>query len=108
MKKTTQNITKKEIKTHRELLTLTHKEIDVSVDIDYAKGCVSLIEKPSSFGSKVEIKKWVFGERSLPYMDSWINIIEAMGEAVRFAKTKLEDNLAKNTAFKIKNNIITK
>lgn len=67
-----------------EIYEFKHKEIKVMVKIDYPKGQISLVENASQF------KKWIFADREIEYMDSWIIILEGMQEAIKDAKSKLE------------------
>ncbi len=72
------------IKKQSETIVHTHKGIEVTVSIDYARNNVSLVDQTGV------CKKWAFGDRSLEYMQGWLDIIEAMEMAVRYAKTQLE------------------
>lgn len=92
MKKTEKTI--RQITKHREVITIKHKGIGVTVDINYEKGIVSLVDTNQS------VKKWVFAQRTLEYMQGWLNIMEAMQEAVRYAKIMLENRLAENSRFR--------
>lgn len=65
--------------------TIEHKGIAVRFSVDFDKGEVSLLEKDNS------TKKWLFSGRRLEYLDSWLNILEAMQEAVKEGKKMLED-----------------
>lgn len=56
----------------------THKNgISITVDIDYVKKEISLVEKDGTN------KKWVFAERGPEYMHGWRNILIAMEWAVQ-------------------------
>lgn len=65
--------------------TIEHKGIAVRFSVDFDEGEVSLLDKDNS------AKKWLFAGRGLEYLDSWLNILEAMQEAVKEAKKLLED-----------------
>lgn len=65
--------------------TIEHKGIAVRFSVDFDKGEVSLLDKDNS------AKKWLFAGRGLEYLNSWLNILEAMQEAVKEAKKLLED-----------------
>jgi hypothetical protein len=65
--------------------TIEHKGIAVRFSVDFDKGEVSLLDKDNS------AKKWLFAGRGLEYLDSWLNILEAMQEAVKEAKKMLEE-----------------
>lgn len=56
----------------------THKNgIGITVDIDYLKKTVSLVEKNGTN------KKWIFAERTPEYLHGWRNILIAMEWAVQ-------------------------
>ncbi len=80
-----------------EIKTIEHKDIKVTVKIDFDKGEVSLVE---SFMGDFEPKKWVFATRGLEYMNGWIDIIDSMKFAVQYAKKELESDLAEKSKFK--------
>lgn len=77
-----------------EKYSYTHKDITVVLEIDYLANKISLID---GFG---KAKKYVFAERGVEYMNSWVNILEAMQEAIKNAKEKYEANLAEVSKFK--------
>jgi hypothetical protein len=81
-----------------EIKTVEHKGIKVPIQINYDKGEVTLVE---NFHTDSEMsyraKQWLFKGRSLEYMDSWINILEAMTVAVKECKALLEKDLAEKT-----------
>ncbi len=86
---------------HVEIKTVEHKGIKVVVKIDYINGKASLVELLQANGEvQTPAKKWVFAERGLEYMDSWIIILEAMTVAVKECKKDLEFSLAQSSAFK--------
>jgi hypothetical protein len=65
--------------------TIEHKGIAVRFSVDFDEGEVSLLDKDNS------AKQWLFAGRGLEYLNSWLNILEAMQEAVKEGKKLLED-----------------
>ena len=83
-----------------EIRTITHKNIDVVIKIDYNQGTASLVELENTFReTKSNAKNWVFSKRGLEYMDSWLNILEAMSVAVKECKKELEKDLSEKSKF---------
>ena len=80
-----------------EIRTIEHKEVKVTIRIDYDKGTASLMEYVDNSWKR---KKWLFADRGLEYMNGWQNVLEAMQEAVKLCKIELEEDLARKTAFK--------
>jgi hypothetical protein len=66
----------------------TYNNIAVAVEVDYAKGTVSVVEKLQN--GTYAPKKWVFCDRQLEYMQGWLNILEAIQFAVGEATKLLE------------------
>lgn len=87
------------MKKHLEIKTIEHKGIEVTLEVDYDRALVSLLEW-SSFGSRWEKKEYVFANRGLEYMRPWLNILEAMTVAVKEGQRCLEQKLAEDSAFK--------
>lgn len=83
----------------KETYQFTHNKIDIYVKIDYLNNKISLKEPVNSFGG-FQIKKWVFAERGVEFMQGWLDILEAMQEAIKDAKLKYEHNLAEESKFK--------
>lgn len=84
---------------HLEIKTIEHKGIRVRIKINYDTSVASLVEwQPANDSTKV--KEWIFANRGLEYMGSWINIIEAMAHAVRQCQKDLEADLAEKSKFK--------
>lgn len=82
----------------KEVYDFTHKEITVTVMIDYVDNEISLLDRNG------DSKKWLFSNRGVEFMNGWLTILEAMSLAVVDAKKKYEANLAAVSAFKpIKN-----
>ncbi len=92
---------KKEIKQETEKVVeiygFTHKEVTVTVKIDYKRNEISLLE---SYDANSGAKRYIFGGRGVEYMQGWLNILEAMQEAVKDAKKRYEAELAERSAFK--------
>lgn len=76
------------MKKHLEVKTIEHKGIKVTVAIDYDRGTASFVEH--KFDRGWDDKKFVFSRRELPYMNGWLNILEAMSVAVKECKKELE------------------
>lgn len=88
------------MKKHLEVKTITHKGIDIIVEIDYDKGIASLVEASRNLqGKPYNPKNWVFSNRGLEYMNGWLNIIEAMKVAIQECKKDLEFSLAQSSKF---------
>jgi hypothetical protein len=94
---------------HIEINTIEHKEIAVTYKVDYDNGTATLVEMNPH--GKYEPKNWMFRNRSLSYMDGWVNILEAQIVAVKECKKllgeayereeELKKKLAKDLAKKI-------
>lgn len=80
-----------------EIYGFTHKEVTVTVKIDYKFNEISLLE---GFNGNGGGKKWYFAGRGVEYMQGWLNILEAMQEAIKDAKKRYEAELAERSAFK--------
>lgn len=77
---------------HLEIKTVETNGIKVVIKVDYDQQTISLVEILRANGSmQTPPKKWVFAERTIEYMDSWVNIFEAMKEAVNIAKKDLRE-----------------
>lgn len=81
---------------HMEVVTLKHKEVSVTVSINYDLGEVSLVEQPRRMGYNgnsylMDSKKWVFAGRGLEYMQGWLDILEAMRLAVKYGQAMLQE-----------------
>lgn len=82
---------------HIEIYEHIHKGISVLVKIDYFTNEISLLEDKT-----MQRKEWIFAKRGVEYMNGWINILEAMQEAIKHAKKKYEANLAEESKFRNK------
>lgn len=74
---------------HLEIETYNHAGIRVTVEIDYAKETISLLDSPQ----KNAYKKWVFAGRQLEYMQGWRRILDAMLFAIDTASAKLKKHV---------------
>lgn len=88
---------------NQEIITIEHKGITVAIKLDYDDGTCSLVEKDDN---KWKTKQWVFPNRTLDYLDSWNNILEAMQVAVKQGKKLLENDLAEKT--KLREDLVIK
>ena len=79
---------------HLEVKTYEHCGISVTVKIDYGNGSISLVERNKvSNGVNTPafvIKNWIFAERGLEFMGSWLTILDAMKYAIEEARKELE------------------
>lgn len=80
-----------------EVYGFTHKDITVTVKIDYKRNEISLLE---SYDGNSGAKKYVFAGRGVEYMQGWLNILEAMQEAIKDAKKRYEAELAERSKFR--------
>lgn len=78
-----------------EIYTFTHKKIDITVKIDYKLNEITLLENIYQGA-----KKYIFAHRGVEYMQGWLNVLEAMQEAIKDAKKRYEAELAEQSAFK--------
>ena len=67
-----------------------HNGIAITVDIDFEKGTVTLVERMGN--GTYQPKRWLFAEREQQYMAGWKAILEAMMHAIDEAKKLLEAN----------------
>lgn len=75
---------------HLEVVTYTHKGVDVTVQIDYDNELISLVkEQSNSVPKRFDAKQWVFANRGLDYMEGWQDILAAMSHAVAQATDSL-------------------
>ena len=85
------------MKKHTEVITVEHKDIAVTIHINYDKGELTLVEN-GNFGG-FNKKSWVFANITLGYMNGWLNILDAMKYAIEYGKKQLEHDLAEKTKF---------
>lgn len=81
-----------------EVRTIEKNGISVTIAINYDLSIVSLVE---GVGTGYQAKKWLFANRGLEYMNSWLKIIDAMKFAIEEGKKELEHQLAESSKFKI-------
>lgn len=62
-----------------------YRGIKVGVRIDFRQKKISLTEADGQ-----AVKRWVFAERTLEYMDGWLNILHAMEHAIQAARGELQ------------------
>lgn len=91
----------KEIKTYKfkETYQFSYKNIGIYVKIDYRNNKISLVEPFNIGEGKFQGKMWLFKDRGVEYMQGWVNILEAMQEAIKDAKKKYESQLAESSKF---------
>lgn len=78
---------------HIEIKTYDFGDVKVTVHINYDKKQISLVENTSS--GNFTNKHYVFADRSLEYMNGWLNILECMKEAIKQESKELQDYLDK-------------
>lgn len=83
---------------HKETYEVVHEGISIYVRIDYKNNTIDLLDKD---GDNFRLKKWVFGGRGVQYVNGWKNILRAMEVAMDDAKQRYEENLAKESEFKV-------
>jgi hypothetical protein len=81
-----------------EVVQVEHKGIKVMVEIDHISHKACLVEYDFNV-EQFDVKEWVFGRRELPYMNSWLDILDAMKKAVEYGKERLEHQLAEDSKF---------
>jgi hypothetical protein len=81
-----------------EIKTIEHKGITVSIKIDYDTGEASLVDQENDY----KVKQWVFKNGTLPYMETWENVLLAMAVAVGECKKELEFSLAQRSGLEKK------
>lgn len=91
-KKTTEkvlfNVPVREIYIHKYVGKI--QAVDITVFIDYALGTISLIEKTGQGYDISKPKQWIFTGRTISYMEGWLDILDAMKDAVKTAKDRLD------------------
>ena len=82
---------------HQIIKTVETKGVDVTIKVDFDEGTCSIVEK----GMKEwKAKEFLFAGRTLDYMNGWLNILEAMSNAVKEGKKLLEADLAEKSRIK--------
>jgi len=72
---------------HLEIKTYEYCGIRVTVKIDYNDSTISLVERELDNYVK---KEWVFINRGLEFMGSWLDILDAMKYAIEEAREELK------------------
>lgn len=85
---------------YKQTYCFTHKGINIFVKIDYRNNRIDLVEPKCLEANNFKLKQWTFGNRGVEYVNGWLVILEAMGEAMKDAKKKIEKNLAETSKFK--------
>lgn len=80
-----------------EVYEIEHKGITVGVRIDYVRNQINIVDRPAHLEDHP--KSWVFARRGVEYMNSWLNILEAIQVAIKDAKKRYEDELAEQSKF---------
>ena len=90
------------MKTHllKQTYEFVHKDIHIWVKVDYLNNLISLVEPWRIEQGTFTKKDWIFAGRGVEYMQGWLNVLEAMGEAIKDAKKKYEANHAEESKFK--------
>lgn len=92
------------MKTLLEVVEITTNDIAVKVKIDYINAKVSLVDE--YICGEYKNKHWIFAERELGYMNSWIKILEAMKVGIEYGKKQLEKKLEEDS--RLRDDIIIK
>ena len=73
---------------HLEIKTYKYQDIKVSVEIDYDKKVISIVES-TPISKNWQTKNYVFPGRGLEYMQGWRNVLEAIKYAIDEAEKEL-------------------
>jgi hypothetical protein len=65
--------------------------IKIFVKIDYSNNRIDIVEPEPTRKGNFRKKDYTFINRGAEFMNSWLNILEALQFAIRSAKSKLED-----------------
>ena len=76
------------IKKFKETYEVKTGDVSVFVRINYSSGKISLVEPEDKEGTR--LKKWIFADRDVEFMQGWLNILEAMKIAIQDATKRLE------------------
>ena len=82
-----------------DIVEIIHNGIKVLVKIDYIENKISLVEEYKGVYTN---KKWVFAERGVEFMSSWIDILETQEVAIEEAKGMYQKELARTSEIKEK------
>ena len=75
-----------------DVLTYTKNGIDIDIKVDYRKREISLLDSLSNTE-----KSFIFANRGIEYMNSWLNILDAMRGAIIFGKSELENYVSEQS-----------
>ena len=85
------------MKKHLEVLTFTKHKIDVTVKIDYFRKTISLVQSNSNYNNK----GYIFAERELGFMPTWLEIFDAMSYATKESTKLLKEGIENEKKGKI-------
>lgn len=74
----------------KEIIKYIYGDVEVYIMIDYINNKFSLVEKPLAYTETTGVKKYVFAERGIEYMNGWLNVLEGVQYAIRSAKERYE------------------
>jgi hypothetical protein len=85
----------------KETIEFIHNDIKIYIKIDYINNRIDIVEPVNGLQSgNFKKKEFCFIGRGVEYMNGWLKILEAIQEAVKFAKKKYEQQLAETSKFK--------
>lgn len=87
------------VRKFKETYIFTHKDISIYVKIDYRNNKISLVEPYDKGKGQFQGKEWLFKDRGVEFMSGWLNILEAMQEAIKDARKRYEADHAENSKF---------
>lgn len=73
-----------------EIKSIVHKGVEIIVKIDYEARTASFVEKNKANGLFVP-KPYTFANRGITKLDDWLEVVEAIKEATKYAKKELEE-----------------
>lgn len=74
----------------KETFSYTHKGIKIWVKIDYVNNRIDIVEPINEYIGQFKKKDFIFIGRGVEYMNGWLLILQAVGEAIKVAKKKYE------------------
>ncbi len=86
----------------KETYSFNHKGIIIWVKIDYRNNRIDIVEPKDRDCGQFRKKEFIFVGRGVEYMNGWVDILEAVSEAVKDAKKRYEKELAETSKFKEK------
>lgn len=81
----------------------TFNDIDIAVRINYRENKISIVDHKNGCRDKT----FLFADRGVEFMNGWLNILEAMKNAVKEAKKDYEAELAEQSKFKREDFVLT-